>query len=80
MKRSFLSGAIVAMATIAPAFAATYSLVDNIIGGDFYNAFEWQNIHDPTNGRVYVLPFLSFFFFCAYCVAVIMSTELPHRV
>ncbi|KIM37387.1 glycoside hydrolase family 16 protein [Hebeloma cylindrosporum] len=52
MKRLFLSGAIVAVATIAPASAATYSLVDNIVGRDFYNAFEWQNIWDPTNGRV----------------------------
>lgn len=34
MKRSFLSRAIVAVVTIAPAFAATYTLVDNIIGRD----------------------------------------------
>ena len=62
MKRLLRSGAIVAVATIAPAFAATYSLIDNIIGGDFYNAFEWQNIYDPTNGRVYVLHFFRFSF------------------
>jgi hypothetical protein len=62
MKRSFLSGAIVAVATVAPALAATYSLVDKIVGGDFYNAFEWQNIYDPSDGRVYVLNFFFFVF------------------
>lgn len=61
MKRSIFSGAIVAVVTVVPALAATYSLVDNIVGGDFYNSFEWQNIYDPTNGRVYVLHFIFVF-------------------
>ena len=43
--------------------ANTYSLVDKVIGQDFYNFFEWMAIPDPTNGRVYVNQNNSFFFF-----------------
>ncbi|KAI6032879.1 glycoside hydrolase family 16 protein [Pisolithus orientalis] len=32
--------------------AATYSLTSNLIGQGFLNAFSWQAVADPTNGRV----------------------------
>ena len=31
---------------------ATYHLEDNVVGGAFFDAFEWQAIEDPTHGRV----------------------------
>ena len=40
----------------------TYSLVDTVIGEDFYSAFEWQAMPDPTNGRVYVNQIIYQFF------------------
>ncbi|KAJ2916096.1 hypothetical protein MD484_g4333, partial [Candolleomyces efflorescens] len=33
----------------------SYNLVDRIVGEDFYEAFDWQDIPDPTHGRVYVV-------------------------
>ncbi|KAJ2929630.1 hypothetical protein H1R20_g7464, partial [Candolleomyces eurysporus] len=30
----------------------TYHLRDNVVGGAFFDAFEWQAIEDPTHGRV----------------------------
>ena len=32
--------------------AATYSISDTIVGTDFYSAFTFEAIADPTNGRV----------------------------
>jgi len=53
MKLSSLSASVVlALGFFAPALATTYSLTDNIVGSGFYNAFEWEAIADPTNGRV----------------------------
>lgn len=54
MKSSFL--AFVALAVSGFAEAATYSIVDSVSGQAFLNAFSWQAIADPTNGRVYVIP------------------------
>ncbi|KAI6121440.1 glycoside hydrolase family 16 protein [Pisolithus sp. B1] len=34
------------------ASAGTYSLASNLVGEGFLNAFSWQAIADPTNGRV----------------------------
>ena len=31
---------------------ATYSLSDSIVGESFYNAFNFEAIADPTDGRV----------------------------
>ena len=36
----------------------TYNLNSNVVGSDFYSAFSFQAIADPTHGRVYVAPFL----------------------
>lgn len=44
--------AVSLLATTTPALAATYSLSDNVVGSAFYNYFQWENIADPTNGRV----------------------------
>ncbi|KAG6853494.1 hypothetical protein C0991_003768 [Blastosporella zonata] len=35
-----------------PALSATYFLKDNIVGADFYKAFNFEAIADPTHGRV----------------------------
>ncbi|KAF8193714.1 laminarinase [Pholiota molesta] len=48
---SFLIAASL-LATTTPALAATYSLTDNVVGSAFYSYFQWENIGDPTNGRV----------------------------
>lgn len=32
----------------------TYTLSENIKGAGFFDAFDFQNIPDPTGGRVYV--------------------------
>ncbi|KAI6135709.1 glycoside hydrolase family 16 protein [Pisolithus croceorrhizus] len=34
------------------ASAGTYSLTSNLVGEGFLNAFSWQAVADPTNGRV----------------------------
>ena len=34
--------------------ASCYLITDTIIGPDFYHFFHWQDITDPTHGRVYV--------------------------
>lgn len=41
---------LVALAKIVS--AGTYSLASNLVGEGFLNAFSWQAIADPTNGRV----------------------------
>jgi len=33
-------------------FAATYRLSDNVVGSKLYSSFTFENISDPTNGRV----------------------------
>ncbi|KAF8839838.1 2 beta-glucan [Paxillus ammoniavirescens] len=43
---------IVAVAVASSASAATYSRTSNLVGQSFLNAFSWQAIADPTNGRV----------------------------
>ncbi|KAG5652388.1 hypothetical protein H0H81_005184 [Sphagnurus paluster] len=40
------------MALTGPTFAAVYRLTDQIGGGAFYDAFDFQAIPDPTHGRV----------------------------
>ena len=40
------------LSTAARVSAATYTLTDEIIGSEFYNAFLWETFADPTNGRV----------------------------
>jgi len=50
MKSSFL--AFVALAVSGYAEAATYSRTASLSGQSFLDAFSWQAIADPTNGRV----------------------------
>ena len=51
-----------------------YSLVDTVIGPDFYTFFQWQAIPDPTNGRVYVNQ-NKYPFFCLCILVETMSTK-----
>ena len=48
--------------------ASGYSIVDTVVGPDFYNFFAWEAIPDPTHGRVWVrsLPH-SFSLFSTFC-------------
>lgn len=39
-------------AVLPSALGASYGLTDNIVGSGFYSAFSFQNIADPTHGRV----------------------------
>lgn len=41
-------------AVLPSALGASYGLTDNIVGSGFYSAFSFQNIADPTHGRVWV--------------------------
>lgn len=50
---ALLSYALLSLASFARA-GATYNLNSNVVGSDFYSAFSFQAIADPTNGRVYV--------------------------
>lgn len=43
---------LLALLSAVQVFATTYLLTDEIIGHNFYNAFVWEAIADPTNGRV----------------------------
>lgn len=53
MKFSSINGCLVLGALVGSALAgATYSLSDCIVGEDFYNAFTFEAIPDPTDGRV----------------------------
>ena len=52
MKSLFL--AFVAIVVSGYAEAATYSRTASLSGQSFLNAFWWQAIADPTNGRVFV--------------------------
>jgi len=31
---------------------SAYSIVDTVVGSDFYRFFDWEAISDPTHGRV----------------------------
>jgi hypothetical protein len=42
-----------ALLLAVPLARATYILTDNFVGKDFFFAFDWENIDDPTHGRVY---------------------------
>ena len=42
----------ITLSFVLAARAATYSLTDNWVGTAFLQAFSWQAIADPTNGRV----------------------------
>lgn len=50
-KKSLLP-VIVILPSLTSVFCATYTLSDEIVGTGFYNSFDWQNISDPTHGRV----------------------------
>ncbi|KAJ3509319.1 hypothetical protein NLJ89_g5285 [Agrocybe chaxingu] len=53
MKASFVTvTCALLLSSASPSLAATYSLTDTIVGSSFYSAFDWQNIADPTHGRV----------------------------
>lgn len=54
MKASTLLS-FVALAVAANAQGASYTRSSSLSGQAFLNAFEWQAIADPTNGRVYAL-------------------------
>ena len=54
MKSVAFAVVVFALSSFAPALADIYFLSDKIIGPDFYTAFEWEAIKDPTNGRVFV--------------------------
>ncbi|KJA15430.1 glycoside hydrolase family 16 protein [Hypholoma sublateritium FD-334 SS-4] len=47
-----LQASLLLLSSLSTAFAASYSISSNIVGSDFYNAFSWENIADPTAGRV----------------------------
>ncbi|KAH7920553.1 glycoside hydrolase family 16 protein [Leucogyrophana mollusca] len=53
MKFSLSLGALVLASVVDVALGgATYSRTENLVGQSFLNAFTWQAIADPTNGRV----------------------------
>jgi hypothetical protein len=53
MRLSILDSAFYAIAlTTSSGFAASYSQTESIVGSNFLDAFSFQNIPDPTNGRV----------------------------
>jgi hypothetical protein len=55
---SLAAGAITLLSFTRPVLTATYPLSDAIVGSDFYKAFNFEAISDPSHGRVYV-------FFCS---------------
>jgi hypothetical protein len=61
MKVSFSAGAITLLSFTRPVLTATYPLSDAIVGSDFYKAFNFEAISDPSHGRVYVFFLLSSF-------------------
>ncbi|KAG5643438.1 hypothetical protein DXG03_000911 [Asterophora parasitica] len=46
------ASAISLLSLAGSVFAATYPLTSNIVGRRFYDAFEFEAIEDPTDGRV----------------------------
>jgi hypothetical protein len=55
MKAWFSAGAITLLTFAPSVLSAWYPRSDLIIGPDFYNAFNFEAIPDPTSGRVYTL-------------------------
>lgn len=56
MRVSLLSGGLAFALLIHRAISGdVYQVCDTIIGNDFYEAFEFEAIPDPTHGRVYVV-------------------------
>ncbi|TFY60536.1 hypothetical protein EVJ58_g5085 [Rhodofomes roseus] len=51
LSRSVLRGVAVGIVTQS-VLAGPYSIAQTNIGSDFFNNFQWENISDPTNGRV----------------------------
>ncbi|KJA15431.1 glycoside hydrolase family 16 protein [Hypholoma sublateritium FD-334 SS-4] len=47
-----LTALLLLLTNLSHVLAAPYWITDNIVGNDFYRAFEWENIADPTHGRV----------------------------
>lgn len=45
---------LVLTSIVGPALAGNYALKQSNVGTDFLSNFQWENISDPTNGRVYV--------------------------
>ena len=43
---------------VSPLIVAGYTLVDVVIGNDFYSFFNWQQIKDPSEARVLSLFYL----------------------
>lgn len=53
MKFSSTNSGLVLTSLAGSVFAgAAYSLSESIVGEGFYNAFNFEAIADPTNGRV----------------------------
>jgi hypothetical protein len=52
MKLVVFAAIFFALFSFTPALAAIYSLDEEIVGEDFYTAFDWEAIADPTQGRV----------------------------
>ncbi|PPR05555.1 hypothetical protein CVT24_003294 [Panaeolus cyanescens] len=51
--KSIVSTSLALLASsLTPMLVGAYQLTDQIIGNDFFNAFEWEAIADPTHGRV----------------------------
>lgn len=55
MKSTFSFFAFVALAVSGYVEAATYSRTASLSGQAFLDAFSWEELHDPTNGRVFVI-------------------------
>ncbi|EGN97297.1 glycoside hydrolase family 16 protein [Serpula lacrymans var. lacrymans S7.3] len=52
MKFTPSAGALTLASLAGSALAGTYTVSDNIVGDDFYSAFTFEAIADPTDGRV----------------------------
>jgi len=52
MKSLVFVVALFALLSFTPALAGLYQFSDEIVGSDFYTAFKWEAIEDPTRGRV----------------------------
>ncbi|KIY51774.1 glycoside hydrolase family 16 protein [Fistulina hepatica ATCC 64428] len=48
---NFLSVSLLLL-VVPSVYAATYALSETVVGTDFYDAFTFENITDPTDGRV----------------------------
>ena len=50
-RRSVLGGLAVGIVAQS-VMAGPYTIAQTNVGSDFFNNFQWENISDPTNGRV----------------------------